>query len=681
MKRSLLISLALVSACAASAMADVNGTVELGGQLVGISGNPSKFNEYRDLGDGITGAFKLNVSQDAYYFNLMGKDFGYNFDSNRRYRDQSFALKFGNYENVKLSLLYDEIPHNHTIGARTMFTGIGTATLTSPVANNASAAVSLPRYTTVFDYTRDRKVMGGELEISAKTPFFLSARAEAIEVKGTLPTGINSGNIKEIPAPVDYLTQTATLEAGYRSNPLTATVDGTISTFTNGNPVMTINFPSAAQRFTLYLPPESKNFKVGGNVRYRLPFLNTVIMARGSHAESENTIALTEGITKNFEGKITYTTGSGSITSTPVTNLDTRVFINYLDKQNVSSDDFVYGSATTEKFDYHKINAGVDASYKLPAKTKVSAGYEYLKLFRNIRTDATSTTDHVLFAQVKNDFFHWLSAKARYQRLMRESNNLDPGLFTGVTTSEEVLAYWRPVDTADRTQDSVKVGIEIEPLHNLALGAEYSYKSSDFDKSILGVKKDLRHELFVDATYAAGILKLNAFFDVEFLNLGTNSRRFQTAGAASPFSVVNDANNFNWTSSRRDYNYALGANADVEVLKDRMTVGAGYRYERVDGTEDFTSSFDPALLTPPLAKNGQVDNQTKQIITARMDYKLSKSLKLNLSYLYENLEYSDDHWVNYAYVPLNLASTHLTGAYADPNYEAHVGFVKLAYSF
>jgi len=76
MKRSLLISLALVSACATSAMADMNGKVELGGQLVGIQGNPSKFNEYRDLGDGVTGAFDLNLSHEAYYLELFGKNFG-----------------------------------------------------------------------------------------------------------------------------------------------------------------------------------------------------------------------------------------------------------------------------------------------------------------------------------------------------------------------------------------------------------------------------------------------------------------------------------------------------------------------------------------------------------------------------------------------------------------------------
>lgn len=686
MKRSLLISLALVSACATSAMADMNGKVELGGQLVGIQGNPSKFNEYRDLGDGVTGAFDLNLAHEAYYLELFGKNFGLNFDTNKRYRDQEFGLKFGNYENIKLGLFYNEIPHNHTFGAKTFFTGVGTATLVSPVANNAAITLdTVKNPPNTFDYTRDRKVLGGDVEISAKTPFFFAARGEVIEVKGTLPTGANSGTIKEFPAPVDYLTQTATLETGYRSKALTATVDGTISTFTNPNSSMSLNYPSAAQKYTIYLPPESKNYKVGGSVRYKLPFLNTVLMARGSHSQSENSINLAEGTSKTFNGKTTYTTAAASVTSTPISILDTRMFFNFLDKQNESTEDFMtiptgFGSpAVTDRFDYHKINAGLDATIKLPAKTKLSAGYEYLKVMRGIRTDAVSTSDHILFAQVKNDFFSWMSAKARYQRLERSSDNQDPALYTGNTTSAEILAYWRPVDTADRTQDAIKASIEIEPMHNLTLGAEYSFKNSKFDKTILGVKKDLRHEAYVDATYTAGIVKLNTYFDVEFLNLGTSSRRYQTASAANPFSAVNDANNFNWASTRRDYNYAVGANIDVNVIKNRLTTGAGYRYESVDGTEDFGSSFNPTLLTPVLAKNTQVDNQTKQIITANLGYKITQNLKIDLNYLFEKLEYSDDHWVNYNYAP--SAGTNLTGAYANPNYEAHVGFVKLAYSF
>ena len=682
MKRSLLISLALVCACSASAMAETTGSVELGGQMVGVNGNPSKFNEYRDLGDGVTGAFDLNLSHEAYYLDLFGKNFGMNFDSNKTYRDQEFGLKFGNYENVKLGLFYNEIPHNHTFGARTFFTGIGTTTLTAPIPNNAalpnSTASNPPNK---FDYIRDRKVKGGEIEISAKTPFFFSARGEVIEVKGTLPTGANSGTIKEFPAPVDYLTQTVLLETGYRSNALTATIDGSISNFSNPNSSMTLNYPAGfgtgSASYTIYLPPESKNYKIGASVRYKLPFLNSVLMARGSRAQTENTIALTEGITKDFKGKVTYTTAAASVTSNPIAKLNTRVFFNFLDKQNDSSEDFVYGTATTDRFDYHKINAGLDASYKLPAKTKVSAGYEYLKYIRGIRTDATSTTDHTLFAEVKNEYLHWLSAKARYQRLMRSSDNLDPGLYATSTASDQILAFWRPVDTANRTQDTIKAGVEIEPMHNLSVAAEYSFKNSEFDETILGVKRDIRHELYLDATYTAGIVKLNTYFDVEFLTLGTNSRRFQDVGAGSPFSGINNVNNFNWASTRRDYNYATGLNVDVDVIKNRLTAGAGYRYESVDGTEDFGASFSPVV--PVLAKNTQVDNQIKQTITAKLGYNITPSLKLDVSYLFENLRYNDDHWVGYNYAP--SAGTNLTGAYANPNYEAHVGFVKLGYKF
>jgi hypothetical protein len=370
------------------------------------------------------------------------------------------------------------------------------------------------------------------------------------------------------------------------------------------------------------------------------------------------------------------------VTSTPVTNLDTRVFMNFLDKQNKSTEDFDYrANATTvitERFGYHKINAGLDAAYKI-GKTKVSAGYEYLNIDRAIRTDAVSTGDHILFAQVKNDSFDWMSAKARYERTMRKSDNQDPTLYgtTAATNASHVLAFWRPIDAADKTQDTVKVGIDLEPMHGLSFGAEYIYKHNNYDKTILGMLWDTRHEIFIDATYATGNVRINPYFEVEFVDNFSAHHRF--TNNSDPFTGVTDVNNYNWTSKRNDYNYVVGIKGEMDVIKDRLTVGAGYRYESVDGTEDFTSTFNPALLVPPLTNNAQVDNQRKQIINAKLDYSFTKNLKMNISYLFEKLEYADDHFSNYNYSP--TAGTNLTGAYANPSYEAHVGFMKLAYSF
>ncbi|MRR59364.1 MAG: hypothetical protein EG824_14315 [Deltaproteobacteria bacterium] len=437
--------------------------------------------------------------------------------------------------------------------------------------------------------------------------------------------------------------------------------------FTNGNPV------------NVYQAPDSTYYKVGGSLTYRMPFWSTVLMARATHSESTNEINLFEGISKKFEGEINYTTASVNLTSNPLENLETRVFTNYLDKQNDSSDEFVYGSATTEKFRYNKLNAGFDASYKLPGNTKLSSGYEYLKTDRNIRTDATNTVDNIVFVQAKNNLLDWMTAKVRYQYLDRTSNYRDGHLYGAEDGDELILAYWRPVDTADKGQHAVKVGVDLDPIHNLTFGLEYAFKTNDYDKTIMGVTKDNRHQLYLDAMYAVSVFKFNPFFDFELVNVDSDHRRYQTnPGGADP-AGLNNTTNYNWTSKREDVNFAFGLNTDVDIIKDKLTGFLGYRFETANGSEDFNSSVAPTALTPVLANNSELDDYTKQTLTAKLGYRFTKNLKMDLTYLYENLDYSDDHYKGYTNVP--VAGTHFTGAYSDSNYEAHAGWVKLNYNF
>jgi hypothetical protein len=55
--------------------------------------------------------------------------------------------------------------------------------------------------------------------------------------------------------------------------------------------------------------------------------------------------------------------------------------------------------------------------------------------------------------------------------------------------------------------------------------------------------------------------------------------------------------------------------------------------------------------------------------------------------MYERLKYDDDAWrgytlgVNDVFPSTGVPQVILTGAYNNPNYEAHLGFIKFAYSF
>lgn len=723
MKRVLLTSVLAVAACTAPALAeDFVGTVELEGKLVDVKNNKSKFTEYKDIGKGATGSLMLDWSNDkGYFLNLVGENFGYNTDTRKTTKDQQFFFSGGLQESYKYSVFYKETPHNLTLGARSSFTNVGSAALQSTLASTANStatvtAANIAQYYNkpTFDYTIDRKDYGAEADFSFKSPFFFNARYEHNQTQGLLPIGTSLSGQKELPAPINYKSDNFYLTTGYRSNDLIVTLDGTISDFSNATSSFTYHYTNTtiagqpAQR--TYLPPNSMNYKVGGNVMYRLPFWSTTVMARASHSISDNTIGLTDevgatnSINGTFKGKLTYTTVSAAITSSPIKAMDVKLYLNVLDKKNQSSDPFRYhtgafnaATGLTEKFAYNKLNGGLDVGYKLPAKTKLSAGYEYLRINRSmiapdpantgtwgVRTDAPQTTDHILYAQVKNNLLDWMSAKLRYQRLFRESDFRGDLFATFTNDNRYIKAFWRPSDTANKTQDSVKIALDLEPLDALSVGLEYTLKYDKYTDSVLGMQDDTRHEFYLDANYRIAMVKLNPYAELELVENNSKHRRYQTAGAASPFSAVNDATNFNWTSKRKDVNYAFGLNADIDIIKDKLLLTSGYRYERAEGTEDFTTSF--LLAAPaatPLISNLSVDSYTKQTFSARLKYNITKSLHVGLGYLFENLRYADDHYNNYSYLTTSVtgSGTQITGAYADPNYDAHVGYMSVGYTF
>ena len=688
----------VMSACAASAFAaDVQGTIEMGVRGGNVKGNQAKFNEYRDLRKAITLGFDLGLSEKDYYTELSGQNLGLSIeaDSRRQSRDHKLLLEGGKYEAFKYSLFYDEIPHNITYGASALYPGAGTNSLgIAPVSANATVAQlnAAPKY--VFDYAVGRKNYGATAEVSLNSPFFFSARAERNETKGTMPLGTyfsTSGNIKEVPLPVDYQTDNLYLETGYRAKNLIATIDGTLSRFHEETPTQILAFTNVSQYLTV--PPSNDYFKIGGSVKYDIPLFKSTLMVRSSYSKLTSefnlfdpaaAVAIGAGNFTNFKGEHVYTTASAALTSQPIEKLDTRLFVNYLDKNNESNTGFSYRTdntaalltGVTEGFEYHKINGGLDLGYKLPAKTKVSAGYEYQKLERALRGDAPETVDHSAYLQVKNDLLHWMSAKVRYQFLDRISDFNPPA--DPAVLAEQYAAYFRPADAATKMQHTTKLGLDFEPLDNVTFGLEYAFKYADFRDSFLGVLSERSHGIYFDSNVKVGIFKFNPYFDLELAD--QESKHHYSASPADLTSFfASDDLSYNWTNRAENTYYAVGVNTEIEVIKEKLVASIGARYEKSDGAERFATDSPGLPATGLIFDNNAVDDYKKKMVCGKLTAQFSKQLKGTVGYTFEKLSYADDHYTGYTNYPLTGYA--LTGAYNNPNYNAHIGFVTMAYSF
>jgi hypothetical protein len=252
-----------------------------------------------------------------------------------------------------------------------------------------------------------------------------------------------------------------------------------------------------------------------------------------------------------------------------------------------------------------------------------------------------------------------------------------------VTASNQMywLAFSRPIDTADKTQHNIKTSFDFEPMHGLGIGVEYGFKQNTYDKTILGVKYDTRHELYIDANYVLGFAKLNAYADMEWVNTNGFYRQLARGNNTGTQAVLpdpygaNDINNFNWTSKRKDLNYALGIKGDLDIIKNTLTASSGYRYESANGSNDFKTNYSG--VTP--VNINALDDYTKHTINAKLTYYFTPNASVDLGYLYEHLKYSDDAYTGYNLIP--AAGQYLSGAYANPNYDASVIYTKLSFKF
>ena len=429
---------------------DVSGSATLGIHAVDNHDNSAKFQEYRDLSDGVFGEINLNTYKGSHYFEMEGKNIGLD--------DQNYSLKGGEYNKFKYSFSYDEILHNLSFDNKTFYSGVGTKNL-----NIIGGAVAPESDWTSFDYKIERKKYGGNIEISMGSPYFVSVGVNRLETTGVKPLGTGGfGGQTEMPEPVNYTTDDLTMQAGYRSKTFIASVSGLLSSFNNDNTYLTWeDRTNVGTMDTNTLPPENDYGKIGARLTWRaLPYRSTLgITGSYVHLSNDYTAAdlnLTPapGDSTSFSGDIDYTNASVTLSSLLTNLLDSRIYYKYLKRNNKSSVvNFGTESNADNLFEYNTDDAGIDLGYKLPKRTKAQIGYEYLNTDRTNRLDATNTTDNSIYVQLKNNYLDYLTAKVRYKHLDRSSDFGNSNAGTTPTANDGYIdRFVRRFDATDKKQ-------------------------------------------------------------------------------------------------------------------------------------------------------------------------------------------------------------------------------------
>jgi MtrB/PioB family decaheme-associated outer membrane protein len=642
---------ALLLACAAPAVAvELDGTVGIEGTSVDYdSDNRYKATEYRDQERGVRGSLELSLRQGDYSLALTGENFGYNNASDSGYRDERFTLTAGRIDMFRLSLLYDETPHNLTYGALVPYSGFNS----SPII---FTGVAVP-----FDYRLDRKTYAAGFEGNFGTPFFFSLKADRQKRDGNYPIGTGEGFVPfELPAPVESTTDTYSLQAGYHSDRFSLVLDGAVGTFDTDDQYLDFLEPIV---FNGVVPitqaSDSDFYKIGGSLRLKLPAA-TILSGRVSHSVVTSDLAVPDDVNgprSPFDGDVGTTSVDVSVSSAPVRSLDLKAFYSYLEMEDDSSlrAANVVVAEAADRYSFDRNRAGVEVGWRLPFSTKVRAGAEMVQTDRSSRRYGADTDDVIVFAEVKNSSLEFMTARLRYQYLDRDGS-MDSGI--GFNAATDVFPY----DIADKTQHAVKASLELQPLEKLNIGLEYQLRQSDFD-SELGVSKDTRHQVYADASYEVSIVRIAGRVGWEQVERDLDSR---------------SAGGYDWRSSREDTNKFYGLSTTLDIIKDRLKAELSWDYDTTDGSADFRTN----PLQPTVIDLGAVDDYSRRRLSAILTCNVTRAMTLRGGYMHDRLTYSDNGWNSVSTSPLVVAGDHvLTGAYVDPDYRAHIGFLQLSYAF
>ena len=672
----------------------LSGDVSATGKLTSVVGSKAKFNEYRDVRDGVYGDVNVKYDYEKYYMNLNARDIGYD--------TQRYGIEGGIWGDFKFNLNYDEIPHNITYDAKTFYSGAGSSSLTYPTHPPSTNTNTW----STFDYSTKRKNYSGGFKVDTLKPFFFDVAAASEQKSGIYPlgaAGTTPGGISiELPVPIDYRTDSVSMSAGYIRNPLRLSLGYIYSSFSNGNLNLNFRNPAtvntASATDTLTMPPDNHYYKVDltGSLRFPLNSKFDLKLATAS-AKSDgtlltsyvadvvgglNNIALSKS---TFNGQIDTRYLAMSLTSKPLSFLDGRLFLKYDEREN-KSDQITITDATQSPsiftntlFDYRKVKYGVELGFRLPAKFYLNTNYSHGTISR-MRDDIPENRDDLYGAELKWTRLDFMTARVGYERLNRRADFQVPA-----GGASDIETFIRRFDAAGKYRDTYKASMDFFPTENLNVSLGYKHKDTNYPDTILGLTGDRRDEFSIDADYLiAKWIRLFAFFDYERVRQDQFQR--QTTTAPDP-SLPPTPTNFNWTAFQKDETYSYTIGTDIFIIKDKLTLRLQHSYLESSGSVDYTYLLGgnplPAGRTQENIDISDWDNYKLRYYLIKLTYNATKALSIAVGYAYERYIYSDAQYNGYLYVPATTGTSgaYLTGAYNDPSYESHVVFLTISYRF
>ncbi|HUU49930.1 MAG TPA: MtrB/PioB family decaheme-associated outer membrane protein [Nitrospinota bacterium] len=467
-----------------SVMEKISGMAGITVRGVDNERESAKFNEYRDLQDGVTGSVDLRYKEEnGYFIDLKAKEIGLD--------DQNTSLKVGKYGKYKVEFVYDELPHRFAYDAKSLYAGEGSGDLrlNSSLRSDLAAGISEAERATILknafedsaheiDLELMRKTGKVNIDIAAFDPFSMRLELSREERDGTRPYfgAFGFHNTIEIPQPIDYDTSEIRFIAEYAKDALYLNASYYFSDFKNnidtlrwdnhsettdstGNTAY-INFSAGPAAGLIDLAPDNTYHQASFSGSYNdLPLKSRISVAAswGWMEQDDNLVAYATNtaITATStpaapfnasdpanlpkgspDAKVDTTLYNVLFTSKPLKFMDVKARYRFYEYENKTAQIEFPGwvrtdalweelgggvDVITEPTSYKKHTASFDLGFDIFKRTRFNIGYAYNKTEREHR-EVHKQEEDTYRASIDSKPFSWGEFRVSYEFSKRDGS-------------------------------------------------------------------------------------------------------------------------------------------------------------------------------------------------------------------------------------------------------------------
>ncbi|MDP2322294.1 MAG: MtrB/PioB family outer membrane beta-barrel protein [Acidobacteriota bacterium] len=447
-------------------------------------------------------------------------------------------------------------------------------------------------------------------------------------------------------------------------------------------------------------------------------------------------------------------------TITPVSKLNLRAFFRSYDLNNdTPSSNWQYATQDTSNLNgtvsyvnkrvslpyaWNRRNAGVDATWRLPARTSLLVGFERESMDRDHRE--ADTAENIVRATLRTRGARWATFEARALFGARDGGDYHNTVThegywysqsDGVDNNNPALTFdnhpdMRRYDVSDRIRQQFDVRANFTPRDLVSLSAYARYRHDDFDSDVqpsqpllgtaladrnavtpgdqLGRLDDKRTRFGVEAyTEVTTGLSFNAFLNFDRGTALDRSLEFNENNKANPSAVATaelgpwTRATSQWTAEQQDETWSAGVGTTWQIAPEKVTLIADYTASlaAIDiayagfGVTNFNGTPFPPNHQFAFASPSTV-SEDWHVINLRLEIPV-RALVVVTSYTYENYALDDwaqadaAPWVESVGADTLLRDTSRSfqwgnrlfnlGTYLAPRYVAHIGYVGFRYRF